>query len=543
MFKKLLPLLLFIICLIPVLGLFHPGLPLTHDGQDHVARIANFYANLEEGNIIPRWAPNLNWGYGHPILEFLYPLPSYLASVPHFFGATLIDSTKIVFGLGIVLSGIFMYLWLAEFLALKAAFVGAVLYVYAPYRFVDLYVRGDIGENLAFAFMPLSLYFILKLSQKINAKYVVLGSLSIALLILSHNAISLIYMPFIAFYGAFLGFLRKDKKEYLLNFAATLVLGLSLSAFFWIPGLLEAKYTLRNIVTKGSYLAKFADFRALFYGPWNYGGTGEFTLQLGILHWIFLIVSPILVFWNKKKKECILALSLILYSVFAIFIMLPISDFIWSRIIILQNFQFPWRFLAITVFSTSALAALVFSKIPEIFAKIGLVTFLVLILLLSKDYWNAQGYVEKPEQFFAGIYNSTTDTGESAPIWSVRFMEKSAASPIEVISGQASIQPIKRKATEHLYSVDAKGSARLRENTLYFPGWSVLVDGKPVDIEFQDQNNRGIITFMVSSGKHAVSVLYKETRLRLFADFLTVTALIIVLFYNMWGVKLWRRFL
>ncbi len=52
--------LLMIIAFIPLLDLLNPGLPITHDGQDHIARIANFYQNLEEGNIIPRWAGNLN---------------------------------------------------------------------------------------------------------------------------------------------------------------------------------------------------------------------------------------------------------------------------------------------------------------------------------------------------------------------------------------------------------------------------------------------------------------------------------------------------
>ncbi len=65
----------------PLLDLLHPGIPRGHDTPDHVARIANFYQSLAEGNLIPRWAGNLNWGYGHPILMFLYPLPSYIASV------------------------------------------------------------------------------------------------------------------------------------------------------------------------------------------------------------------------------------------------------------------------------------------------------------------------------------------------------------------------------------------------------------------------------------------------------------------------------
>ncbi|MEK7450638.1 MAG: hypothetical protein AAB662_01720, partial [Patescibacteria group bacterium] len=103
---------LILISIIPILDLFRPGLPLTHDGQDHVARIANFYQNLAEGNIIPRWAGNLNWGYGHPILEFLYPLPSYFASFFHLLKFTLVDSVKLVFGISFILSGLSMYIFI-----------------------------------------------------------------------------------------------------------------------------------------------------------------------------------------------------------------------------------------------------------------------------------------------------------------------------------------------------------------------------------------------------------------------------------------------
>lgn len=151
---------------IPLLPLLHPGLPVTHDGQDHVARIANFYQSLSEGNIIPRWAGNLNWGYGHPILMFLYPLPSYLSSLFHFLGFSFVDSIKITFGLSYILSGVAMFLWIRNVFGEKAGVLAGILYMYAPYRFVDLYVRGAIGEHVAFLFAPLVFYFIFKISRK-----------------------------------------------------------------------------------------------------------------------------------------------------------------------------------------------------------------------------------------------------------------------------------------------------------------------------------------------------------------------------------------
>src|SRR5258706_1348222 len=202
--NKLLLFLIAILSLIPVLSLFHLGFPVTHDGQDHVARIANFYQNLLDGNIIPRWAPNLNWGYGHPILEFLYPLPSYVASLFHYLNFSLVDSVKIVFALGMTLSGVGMFLWLSEIFSLEAGLIGGILYIFAPYRFVNLYVRGDIGENFAFIFIPFVFLFLALQAKKNNVFYILGGAVSLACLILSHNAISLMIMPLIIFYGLYL---------------------------------------------------------------------------------------------------------------------------------------------------------------------------------------------------------------------------------------------------------------------------------------------------------------------------------------------------
>jgi len=217
-YKDKLFLLIFTVLLIlPVLSFFHAGIPLTHDGGDHVARIANFYQNITEGNLIPRWAGNLNWGYGHPILEFLYPLSSYIASLLHLLGISLVSSTVLVFILGMTLSFVFMYLWLSRFLSKSAALFGAVLYTYAPYRFVEIYVRGDIGENLAFAFIPLVLYFIYKLYKENTFLNAILGGISLSLLILSHNAISLMFMPFIVVYGVILLQKIKSKKSFIIS--------------------------------------------------------------------------------------------------------------------------------------------------------------------------------------------------------------------------------------------------------------------------------------------------------------------------------------
>ncbi|HYM65183.1 MAG TPA: 6-pyruvoyl-tetrahydropterin synthase-related protein [Candidatus Sulfotelmatobacter sp.] len=525
-----------VLSIIPVLSLFHSGFPVTHDGQDHVARIANFYLNLTDGNIIPRWAPNLNWGYGHPILEFLYPLPSYFASFFHFLGFSLVDSTKIVFGLGMFLSLPFMYLWLSQFTAKNSAIFGAILYTYAPYRFVELYVRGDIGENLAFPLIPLVLYFIYKLYKEKNIKYLFLGGFSLAFLILAHNAVSLMIMPFILIYSGLLLYLSKNRKYLFSSFLFFFILGFSLSAFFWIPAFLEGKYTLRNIVTAGSFLGRFVNLNQIIYGPWSYGITGQFTVQFGVFQWLSLILSPIALYkFRKNKEKYFLSLILLFVTIFSTFLMFQFSGLIWEKIILLQNFQFPWRFLAMIVFSTSVLGALVFELIPKKYSLKLLLILTFLILIISSFYWMPRAYQYKKESFYSGIYKSTTDTGESSPIWSVRFMEKEPKKPLEIIDGNALVKELKRNSTEHIYQVKVNKDTLFAENTLYFPGWEIMANKIPLNIEFQNMSYRGVMLFHLPKGKYHLDVVYKETKLRAIADSISIVVL-----FNIIGFSIFR---
>lgn len=537
---KLLILLLVIFSVLPILSLLLPGLPVTHDGQDHVARIANFYQSLTEGNLIPRWAENLNWGYGHPILEFLYPFPSYVASFFHFIGFSLVDSTKIVFILGMFLSVPFMYLWLSQFSSRYAALFGAVLYTYAPYRFVETYVRGDIGENLAFAFVPLVLYFMHKLYKNPSYNFVFLGSVSLALLIVSHNAISLMLSPFIFLYGLILIYISKKKRELVIKLGLQILLGFTLSMFFWLPALLEGKYTLRNIVTRGGYMGRFVDLKSILYGPWSYGITGQFTVQFGPFHWLAILLSPLAIFSLKKNKEkYLLSILLLVYTLVSLFLMFPISDFIWSRLILLQNFQFPWRFLALIVFTSSVFASLfldAFSK--KINVKFVVLVSILIVVLISSFYWKPKTYQQKPETFYTSIYESTTDTGESAPIWSVRFMEKRPKAHMEVVDGKATIKEIERKSNYHKYEVNVLQKTLFKENTLYFPGWQVKANGVVQNIEFQNMTYRGVMLFSLDKGDYIVEAIHKETKLRLVSDIVSlISAIGIIIFIAFRFVK------
>jgi uncharacterized membrane protein len=122
------------------------------------------------------------------------------------------------------------------------------------------------------------------------------------------------------------------------------------------------------------------------------------------------IFGTIWLLFKKRKENIILLLSLLLmFTAFSIFLMLPYSNIIWSKFILLQNFQFPWRFLALIVFTTAAMGALVLDFLPKkINKQILTYTLILFVIVVSWTYMKPKAYQQKPESFYTGIYESTS---------------------------------------------------------------------------------------------------------------------------------------
>lgn len=530
-FKKLDMGFLFILFLsvLPLFPLFHPGMFSGDDSQSHVARLVSFYQSLSEGNIIPRWAGNLNNGFGHPILMFLYPLSNYLGSFWHFLGFSFINSVKLIFGTTYVASGVFMYLFIRELLGKKTAFLVTIIYLFSPYRFVDFYVRAALGEHLAFMTMPLVLWSFTKLIKSDHILYIILSSISLALLILSHNAIALMFLPFFFLY-LIIAVYFLNRNSYTVNRTLTsLFLGFGLSAFFWLPAFVEGKYTLRDILTKDDYLSRFPNLSDFFYTPWNLRTSGYLSKEIGLSNWAVVLLGCWYVL--KAKKKDLLFWMIVLAETafwFSFFLLNKISLPVWHILTILQKFQFPWRFLSLSVLVSSLLSVVVILLFKKKWQTILIIIFSLLAIGSTLAFWQPRGYLKESDQFFINDYSGTTDTGESSPIWSIRGMEQKAKSSIELIGGEAEVISEKRTTTKHYYKINAKNTIQLLDNTVYFPGWEVVADGKKIPIEYQDLNHKGLITFRTPPGIYEVIVQFKETKLRLLSDYISLISLILL---------------
>lgn len=525
--KRMIVILIFL-SVIPLVNLLTPGIMQAHDAPDHVARIANFYQSLSEGVWIPRWAANLNWGYGHPILMFLYPLPSYVGSVFHAFGLTLAGSVKLVFAVSYTASILAFFLWARRQWNPVAGAVGAVLYGFAPYRFVDLYVRGAIGEHVAFVFPPLIFLGLLGIARNTGSWAGVLLALAMAGLLLSHNAISLMMLPVILLYFIYLYIYEtKNRRNFFILAAWNCLLGFMLSAFFWIPAFFEGKYTLRDIVTRGEFANRFVPLGDFFHSPWNYGGSATLSKEIGIPQLVAIIGLVITGLLTRSAKTKALSFGIISLLVIALMLMTQVSRIVWDTVGILQKFQFPWRIMTVVVFLSAASGSLGIAHVKKRQVLIASL-FVGLALITTMHMWKAKGYLVYPESRYTGIYPGTTDTGESSPIWSVRFMEREPAARVQVISGKALVLEPARTTTGREYFIQADERSRILENTLYFPGWRVLVDGSQVPVEFQDPEFRGLMTFWVDKGAHRVKIVFGDTKVRRFSNLISLAGLLML---------------
>ena len=101
-----------------------------------------------------------------------------------------------------------------------------------------VYGRGAIGEILSFAILPLIALSVARLSnnEKINIRWVGIGALAFATLILSHNITGFMFIPFIILFWILrILFSVKEKLKSTILLISTIFLGLLTSIYFWLP--------------------------------------------------------------------------------------------------------------------------------------------------------------------------------------------------------------------------------------------------------------------------------------------------------------------
>jgi hypothetical protein len=466
----------------------------------------------------PRFVPDISFGFGYPLFNFVYPLPFYVAEVFYLLGFSLVNSMKLLFGLSIPFSMFFMYKFLKHYLSEELSLAGSILYVYAPYRALEIFVRGSVGEILSFVFFPIILLAI------IQGKYVILA-ISSAALILSHNILSYMFFPFAIFFI----FLH---KKYIFNNFKGLFLGLLASIYFWLPAILESK--LMHYDTVFNFYDHFPTLRQFITPYWGYGASvagpyDTMSFYMGLTGIVVVALGSILFFVKFKKidieKKTILIWA-VLVTLVSVFMMNHRSAFLWRNLPLLPYFQFPWRFLAmITLVSPLFLISFAKFKYQKILA------FLIIIFAigLNFNYFKTSEYLGRQDDYYINRYIPTLPVSEEYKKTSeeyLRLPEVSEARPQRVYPRaytedvDVRLEIKETNALNATITTESEKEFILNYSKYNYPGFTASIDGKRVNII--SGKPYGQISFEVSGGQHEIEVKYKESPLRLIFDILSL---------------------
>lgn len=487
--------LLTMLCIPALAALFHPGFFLTDDGNWMIIRFSAFYEALRNGQFPPRFLLQLNHGYGYPVADFLYPLFMYMGIPLHLLGLNFTDSVKAILGGSILFSGIFTLFWLKKLVKLSSALAGAFIYVVAPYHLWDVYHRGSVGEVLALAVVPFILW-------QVERKNSVLAAVGIAFLIMAHNSLAVLFLPFI------IGYMIVRKSFPWVYVGGIVAYALSLSAFFWIPALYDKQFTIFDKTP----VSVISDYFLTYNTSLLVGWIGVFTIVLTFPLLLKKLSTPLRYFW--------------LVAMFTLFLTLPISSSIWSISHIAPYFQFPYRFLSLTILVFAGLAAFFIDVLPRKIQILGIILFISLGYLSSWNLFSPLVYQNYPDSFYSTNQDSTTVHNEYTSLWVKTQPTTTPANQVEVVKGNGVIVDTLARGNKVSFNTILTTPSLVQINVMYFPGWNVFVDGKKTNFSYD--NTYGVMQVLVPSGQHSVKAVFSETPVRIFADVVSMLSILLL---------------
>ena len=508
-------------------SLTFPGYFSMHDDMQFM-RIYQMDKCFKDGQIPCRWVPDLGFGYGYPLFNYYPPFSYYLGEIFHLLGFSIIGSFKILFALSLVLSGIFMYFLAREFWGEIGGLISALFYIYAPYRAVDVYVRGAMAESWSLVWFPLIFLAVWKVIKEKNFSWVLILAASYGFLLISHNIMSFLFSFIALVWGLFWLFYFKNFKS-IKNLALGVGLALGISAFFVLPVIFEKKLVHIETMLMGyfNYLAHFADLRQLFLSnKWGWGASvwgpeDEMPFMIGYLHWGLVAANFFLacLLWFKKEKEkFLLSLFLFFFFLLTTFMTHSRSTPIWQRVKILEYLQFPWRFLGLVAFFSSFFSGAIIDLLKPKKLKYAIFPLLGIgVIFLNANYFRPEKYFfqEKDSDRLSGkkwqesLNNAIFDY---LPIYAHYPPGEEAPKLPQVLSGKIEILDFKKGTNWQELKIKVHEGGKIQLSCYYFPYWTVWVDGNKVKIDYD--NFFGLITFEVSPGEHQVKAKLLDTPIR-----------------------------
>ena len=495
---------------------FHQGFPYTHDGENHLARFANYTLALREHQFPPRFAPNLFSHYGYPVFNFNYPLANIL-SVPFTYAHFDYEATFKIIVFFAVVGGVWgTRLWCAKFgFSKKSQCIGMILFAINPYLFTLILYRGNIGEILALCLFPWIFWCLEK-------KNVYLSILLFSLFLLSHNTTVVFSLPIFFFYAVFrVGKNFSEWKKVLLFVVPSLLLTL----WFWLPAVFEkSEIVLDQAAVNTQFSDHFPTLSQLLFSPLRFGFSysgpvDSLSFTLGIAQILLFIGANVVLIkkWREKKsfqeKKTVLFFTCvsILCVILAAF-QLSFTEPLWRLIApIAKYMQFPWRLTLFWEVLFLPLGVFAFEYVK------GRWRFIIILLLAWQAYafWALKpaDYFHRDKRDYEYFSQSTSTNNENLPR-SFTYQPSDSWQPTPVvISGNAHISVLSWRGSSRKYEVTAITPVTIIEPTMRFLGWETnsIENGKKTSLSYTDSSEiGGRIAYTLTAGTYIIETQFTQ---------------------------------
>jgi hypothetical protein len=431
----------------------HPEFFRVHD-YVHAARIAEITRAASDGHLPVRWSQNFGYGYGMPLFEFYAPLPYYVGGLFYWLSGQLLWSVKLLFLIANLGSIVGSYLLGRELFGRKGGVIVTTAYSLAPYRAVNLFVRGAVSESWGMMAMPWVLWagirffrFASQTRFKNKAQHLIkhevtkswwLLVISLVVLFLSHNLSTLMFAPISLIVTgvigcSMLGKLDKPAIHSILKWLGAYGLAVGLAAFYLFPAFLEKDFTIIGEILSGYFNPShhFLYIRQFFTPNWAYGGSAwgpnddiSFFLGYGQLlaaaFSLLIIRAAVMKKYRRLQKNSrssnislkkwLSAQTKVLHfryfflfglvTVGAMFLSILKSKWLWDVLPLISFIQFPWRWLSIVILFLSLLGGygLILVTNPKSL-KIVIIGLLG-VMLLNLQYFRPEKYLDNSADFY-----------------------------------------------------------------------------------------------------------------------------------------------
>lgn len=509
------------------------------DGIQHICRIIGTEQTLADKQFLPMIMSNLCNNFGYSWNIFYSPLTAYMSVMFRIFNFSYVNCLKLCMFVIVLLSGLTMYkLTLRITKNKKLATLASIIYILAPYRITDMYIRTALAELASFIFIPIvfeGLYIIVNEEKK--SYKLALGAEG---LILTHQVIAM-YTAIICFAYLIVFFKKLKSKTVLKNIGVNLLFCILMTSFYWVGLLQHYLNTSYEVFVPGRMEREevLIFYKAKFSQLFITNSEQTMIYAIGLLSVIGLVLTPIA---YKKIPEEYKKTYMFFLIAGIILIGMTLSIFPFEKLPqALTMLQFTFRLFTFTSFFFAFVVATNFVILIKNFKTLDVVVLLTISILLLLPYKSKLDFnlKDNEERLINGV-RITENTGRvHAGMASMEYLPTKAFKNLKYIANRKdevivldNDEAVISDYTKQASNMNCKISNINKETTIelpyiYYLGYRVYANGQ--EITYTESDNGFIQINIAKDSQIKVKYLGTNEMLISYAVSIISFATIIVL--------------